>query len=93
MADEGPGTCDNKTTWLAKECYKEWAVRLPPPSLLLRYPTEKKKARKTDGRKKNDKKKQTNKQTRKERKKGKKGRNTEKQKERNTERKQGKTFK
>ena len=85
MADEGPGTCDNKTTWLAKECYKEWAVRLPPPSLLLRYPTEKKKARKTDGRKKNDKKKQTNKQTNKQGRKEKKERKAEIQKNRKKE--------
>ena len=41
MADEGPGTCDNKSTWPANECYKDSAVRLSPP-LLLRYPTEKK---------------------------------------------------
>ena len=95
MADEGPGTCDNKSTWPANECYKDSAVRLSPPPLLLRYPTEKKRkqGRQTERKKTTKRKKERKKERMKERKKGKKGRNTEKQKERNTERKQGKTFK
>ena len=73
MADEGPGTCDNKSTWPANECYKDSAVRLSPPPLLLRYPTEKKRKqgrqteRKKTTKRKKERKKDEGKKKRKER--------------------------
>ena len=94
MADEGPGTCDNKTTWPAKECYKDSAVRLPPPPATEKK--DKKEGRWKEKRRQKERKKERRKERKKKERKAEIQKNRKKEilkEKREKERKEGKTFK